>query len=173
MDFLLEIIKISISGILVLITAYYMLNNLLKNDERRRYYELKKETAKTLNPVRLTAYERFALFLERINPESMILRINEPGMTVADLHLALLSSIREEFEHNVSQQIYISPELWRCIKNSKESLIQFINTCSSKIPDDLPAIELAKVIIEGYNSIENTPTTVALSILKAEVKAFH
>ena len=171
MDYLSDIIKISISGILVLFTAYYMLQNLLKNEEKKRYYEMRKETIKALNPVRLTAYERFALFLERINPESMILRVQQPGMTVADLHLALLVNIREEFEHNVSQQIYVSPELWSFIKNSKESLIQFINTCSSKIPDDLPAIELSKVIIEGYNSIENSPTEIALNFLKKEVRA--
>ena len=171
MNYLFDIIKISISGILVFFTAYYMLQNLLKNEEKRRYYEMRKETIKTLNPVRLTAYERFALFLERINPESMILRVQRSGMTVADLHLALLVNIREEFEHNVSQQIYISPELWSFIKNSKESLVQFINTCSSKIPDDLPAIELSKVIIEGYNSIENPPTEIALNFLKKEVRA--
>ncbi len=92
-------------------------------------------------------------------------------MTVTDLHLALLANIREEFEHNVSQQIYISPELWVFIKNAKESLVQFINSCSSKIPDDLPAIELAKVILEGYGSIENSPTEVALEFLKKEVRA--
>lgn len=171
MDYLSDIIKISISGVLVFFTAYYMLQNLLKNEEKKRYYEMRRETVKALNPVRLTAYERFALFLERINPESMILRIQQPGMTVADLHLTLLVNIREEFEHNVSQQIYVSPELWTFIKNAKEGLVQFINTCSSKIPDDLPAIELSKVIIEGYNSIENPPTEIALNFLKKEVRA--
>ena len=171
MDYVSDIIKISISGILVLITAYYVLQNVLKNDEKRRYYEMRKETIKMLNPVRLTAYERFAIFLERIHPESMIVRIQRPGMTVADLHLALLTNIREEFEHNVSQQIYVSPELWTFIRNAKENVIQFINTCSSKIPDNLSAIELSKVVIEGYNSIENSPTDVALSVLKKEVRA--
>jgi hypothetical protein len=172
-EILLDIIKISVSGILVLFTAYYVLSNMLKNEERRRYYELKRETAKVLTPIRLTAYERFALFLERINPESMLMRIQTPGMTVAELHLMLLANIRDEFEHNVSQQVYISPELWRYIKTAKESLVQFINTCSSKIPDELPAIELSKALIEGYNNVENTPTDIALNILKAEIKSFQ
>ncbi len=170
-DYLSDIIKISISGVLVFLTAYYMLQNLLKNEEKKRYYEMRKETIKTLNPVRLNAYERFALFLERINPDSMLLRMQLSGMTVADLHVALLSTIREEFEHNVSQQIYVSPELWTFIKNAKEGLVRFINTCSSRMPDDLPAMELAKVILEGYGSIENPPTEVALEFLKKEVRA--
>lgn len=171
MDFFADIIKISISGVLVFITAYYMLQNLLKNEEKKRYYEMRKETIKTLNPVRLNAYERFALFLERINPESMLMRVQLPGMTVSDLHLALLANIREEFEHNVSQQIYVSPELWAFIKNSKESLVQFINNCYSKVPDNIPAIEFAKILLEGYGSIENPPTAVALDFLKKEVRA--
>jgi len=173
MDYISDVIKISISGVLVFFTAYYMLQNLLKNEEKRRYYEMRKETIKKLNPVRLTAYERLTLLLERIHPESMIPRIQQRGMTVADLHLALLSNIREEFEHNVAQQIYVSPELWALIKKSKEGLIQFINTCSSKIPDKLPALELAKVIIEGYNAIENPPTEIALIFLKKEIRAVN
>jgi len=171
MDYLSDIIKISISGVLVLLTTYYVLQNLLKNEEKKRYYEMRKETIKMLNPVRLNAYERFALFLERINPDSMLLRIQMSGMTVADLHVALLANIREEFEHNVSQQIYVSPELWAFIKNAKEGLVQFINNCSSRMPDDLPAMELAKVLLEGYGSIENPPTEVALEFLKKEVRA--
>ena len=173
MDFVLEILKISVSGILVLIATHYLLKNLLMNEERRRHYELKKETSKILNPVRLTAYERFALFLERINPESMILRVKHSGMNAGGLHLALLTCIREEFEHNVSQQIYISPELWSFIKGAKENLTQFINVCASKTGSDMPAIELSKIIIEGYNSIDNQPTKVALDLLKKEVKAFQ
>jgi len=172
LNFLLELLKITIPGLLVLLAAYYVMDKMVKNDERRRYYELKRETAKVLSPVRLTAYERFALFLERINPESLILRVQLPGMKVQDLHMALLATIREEFEHNVSQQIYISPELWLVIRNAKESLVQFINTYSAKVPDDLPAIELAKVLIESYNGIENSPIDIALGVLKAEVKAF-
>lgn len=172
MQTFLEILKITIPGLLVLLAAYYVLDGMLKNEERKRYYEMKRNASKVLDPIRLTAYERFALFLERINPESLILRVHQPGMTAVELHVTLLSTIREEFEHNVSQQIYITPELWSVIKNSKESLIQFINTYSSKVPDNVPAIELSKVLIESYNAMENSPIEVALNILKAEVKNF-
>lgn len=172
MQTFIEILKITIPGLLVLLAAYYVLDGMLKNEERKRFYEMKRSSSKTLDPIRLTAYERFALFLERVNPESLILRVHQPGMTAADLHVLLLATIREEFEHNVSQQIYISPELWSVIKNSKESLIQFINTYSAKVPDSVPAIELSKVLIETYNSTENSPIEVALNILKAEVRNF-
>ena len=172
-SFLLELAKLTIPGLLVLLAAYYTLKDLMKNEERNRYYALRKETAKTLNPIRLTAYERIALFLERIQPDSMVMRVQQSNMKVRDLHLALLTTIREEFEHNVTQQIYVSSDVWIVTKNAKESMIQLINTCSSELPDELPAIELSKMIIEKYNSVETTPIDAALNILKAEVKSFY
>ncbi len=171
--FLLELAKLTIPGLLVLIATYYILNNILKNEERNRRYALRRETAKTLNPIRLTAYERLALFLERIEPSSLILRVNQGGMTAKDLHLALLTNIREEFDHNVTQQIYVSNDVWAVTKNAKESIVQLVNTCADNVPDELPSIELAKIIIERYGAIEQTPVDVALNILKNEVKAFY
>ena len=172
-EFVLDIAKIAIPGVLVLLATYYVLNNLLKNEERNRYYNLRKETAKTLNPIRLTAYERLALFLERIQPDSLLLRVQQNGMKAKELHLALLTTIREEFEHNVTQQIYVSNDVWIVTKNAKESIVQLVNTCASEVPDDLPAIELSKIIIERYGSIETTPVDMALNMLKSEVKSFY
>lgn len=172
-SFLLELAKITIPGLLVLLAAYYVLRDLMKNEERNRLYAMRKESAKTLNPIRLTAYERLALFLERIQPDSMILRVQNGSMNVKDLHLALLATVREEFEHNVTQQIYVSADVWLVTKNAKESIVQLINTCASELPDEMPAIELAKLIIERYGSIETTPVDVALNMLKKEVKSFY
>lgn len=168
---MIEILKISIPAIIVLIAAYYVLDKMLQNEDKRRRFELLRESSKTITPVKLAAYERFALFLERMSPESLLIRVQKPGMNVADLHVALLYTIREEFEHNVAQQIYISSDLWLLIKNAKESLVQFINVYSAKVSDDLPAIELSKVLLETYNSMEDSPIEIALSMLKKEFKS--
>lgn len=172
MNFLLEIAKISIPGILVLLAAYYILRDLLRNAERTRFYEMKKESAKALTPVKLTAYERLALFLERMKPESLLIRTQAPNMTVHELHIVLLNTIREEFEHNVTQQIYVGNDVWLLTRNAKDSLIQLINTIASDMPDDVPALELSKMIIERYNAVNETPIDLALSALKSEVKSF-
>ncbi len=172
MNFLLEIAKISIPGILVLLAAYYVLRDLLRNAERTRFYEMKKESAKALTPVKLTAYERLALFLERMKPESLLIRTQLPNMTVHELHIVLLNTIREEFEHNVTQQIYVGNDVWLLTRNAKDSLIQLINSIASDMPDDLPALELSKMVIERYNAVEETPIDLALSALKSEVKSF-
>ncbi|MBR5375473.1 MAG: hypothetical protein IK131_12495 [Paludibacteraceae bacterium] len=172
MNFLLEIAKISIPGILVLLAAYYILRDLLRNAERTRFYEMKKESAKALTPVKLTAYERLALFLERMKPESLLIRTQAPNMTVHELHIVLLNTIREEFEHNVTQQIYVGNDVWLLTRNAKDSLIQLINTIASDMPDDVPALELSKMIIERYNAVNETPIDLALNALKSEVKSF-
>lgn len=172
MTFLLELAKITIPGILVLLAAYYVLRDLLRNAERTRFYEMKKESAKALTPVKLTAYERLALFLERMKPESLLIRTQLPNMKVHDLHVALLNTIREEFEHNVTQQIYVGNDVWLLTRNAKDSLIQLINSIASDMPDDLPALELSKMIIERYNAVNETPIDLALSALKSEVKSF-
>ena len=113
-NFILELAKVTIPGLLVLLTTYYLLRDFFKNEERKRYYEMRRETAKSLNPIKLTAYERLALFLERIRPDSLIMRVQTGNMTSGDLHLMLLTTIREEFEHNVTQQIYVGKEVWCC-----------------------------------------------------------
>ncbi len=173
LEFFLEIAKITIPGLLVLFATYRVLRDLLRNAERTRYYEAKKESAKTLNPVRLTAYERIALLLERMKPESLLIRVQTPGMNVYNLHVALLATLREEFEHNVTQQIYVSTEVWLLTKNAKESLVQLINSSAQDMPDELPALELSKVIIDRYAAVENTPIDMALAALKEEVKSFR
>ena len=174
MNTILEIVKMSASGILVLIMAYFILDRFFRNAERKRYFEMKKEAAKALNPIRLTAYERLALLLERLNPDSLVVRVQSPGMSAQMLHQALITTIREEFDHNVTQQIYVSNDVWLMVRGAKENLLQFINTVASQMPDNVPAVELAKIIIEKYNDTENaTPIQAALEGLKREVRGFQ
>jgi hypothetical protein len=172
-EFFLELAKLTIPGVMVLIATYYILSNLMKNEEKNRRYALRRESAKNLNPIRLTAYERLALFLERIEPNSLVIRVQQSYMNVRDLQVALLTTIREEFDHNVTQQIYVSNDVWSVTKNAKESIVQLVNSCADNIPDELPSIELAKMILERYGNIEQTPIDVALAILKNEVKSFY
>lgn len=174
MEYLLDIVKISVSGVLVLIATYFLINRMFENAERKRYYELKKEAAKTLNPIRLTAYERLALLLERLKPEALVLRLQIPGMTAHDLHMALLTTIREEFDHNVTQQIYVSGNVWLMVRASKDNLVQFINTVAAQIPDDVPGVEFGKMLIQKYDEGETaSPLDTALEGLKREVKSFQ
>ena len=165
-----EILKYILPALLVLATAYLMLNKLFKNEEDRRNYELKKNDLPIITPVKLRAYERLTLLLERTKPATMLLNKVEPDMNCLDLHRILLNDIRREFEHNVSQQIYISNEVWELIKNAHENMLQLVNICASQCREDEPATKLAEMIIQIYNNKEETALATAEQALKEEVK---
>lgn len=165
-----EILKYILPALLVLATAYLMLNKLFKNEEDRRNYELKKIDLPIITPVKLRAYERLTLLLERTKPTTMLLNKVEPDMNCLDLHRILLNDIRREFEHNVSQQIYISNEVWELIKNAHENMLQLVNICASQCRGDEPATKLAEMIIQIYNNKEETALATAEQALKEEVK---
>ena len=109
------------------------------------------------------------LFLERISPESLLVRVNQPGLSVQKFQSALLASIRSEWEHNLSQQIYISPKAWGLVKNAKDNVVKLINTNSEKLEDKQPAILLSKSILDSLVELENHPTARAIDFLKKEV----
>lgn len=168
----MDILAIVLPAALVLLTAYLLLDKMLKNEEKRRVYELRKENLATVTPVRLRAYERLALFLERTTPHAMLVGMVKQDMTSMDLHTVLLDSIRNEFSHNVSQQVYVSDQLWQSVVGAKESLIQLVNTCAASCEASATAAALAERIIQVYAATENTPTEIALSQLKEEIKMY-
>lgn len=167
-----EILTISIPALLVLLTVYILIDKFLREADKTRKMELQKMNLPTLTPIRLRAYERLILVLERTAPNALIINIIRPEMTCSELHQLLVENIRKEFAHNVSQQIYVSDELWSAIKLAQETLVQLINTCASKLRADSEASGLAELIIQVYSSTEETPTEIALGLLKNEVRSF-
>ena len=165
----IDILKITLPALLVLITAYLLIDKLLKNEDKRRNFELHKSNLSQITPVRLRAYERLTLLLERTTPNTLLLNVMKSEMTCFDLQRELLASVRQEFAHNTSQQIYISNELWGAVKACQESLLQLINVCASKCPPDREASVLAEIIIQVYSSAEQSPSEKTLEILKKEV----
>lgn len=169
MEEYLEILKYILPAVVVLASNYFIVKHFFQKDESKRRFELKYNNQKIISPIRLQAYERMILFLERITPESLVVRTQSVVMNNAQLQRALLASIRKEFEHNMSQQIYITGESWEAIKNAKESIVKLINTAASKQDSKAPATHLSSIIIKMYASIEESPIDVALNKLKDEV----
>ncbi len=169
----MEILNIALPALIVFLTAYLLLDKMLKNEEKRRMFELRKSNLSNVTPVRLRAYERLALFLERITPQNLVVNNAKANMTSMELHAKLLETIRQEYSHNISQQVYVSEDVWQSINIAKESLIQLINTCASKCGANQPASVLAELIIRVYNSSEeSTPIDISLGTLKDEVRKY-
>ena len=164
-----EILKYILPALIVFLTSYMLIRKFLENDHKIRKIDLMLKNEQYILPVRLQAYERLVLFLERISPESLLMRVNRQGMTSQQLHSELLSIIRSEFEHNISQQIYISRESWEIIKNARSSLINIINTAAKSIEPDSPSIKLSQTILETIIDKEDSPTNVAIDHIKKEI----
>ncbi len=173
MEVFLEILKYTLPALVVFATAYVMFQGFLRQEENRVRKEISDRNRKTVLPIRLQAYERLALLLERISPESIIMRVNKPGMTAKQLHTELLSSIRAEFDHNISQQVYISNEAWDLIISARGKVIHLINTATDQVKDEATALTLSQQIFEMTMELVSQPTKEAMHFLKKEMEQFY
>ena len=169
-DTWIEIVKFSVPAILVMIAAYVVMKNFMDNQLNNAKINLKLANQKLITPVRLQAYERLVLFLERITPENLLVRVFQPGMTVQQFHNELLKNIRTEYEHNMSQQVYVSDDAWEAVKNAKESVLRLINTVASSEKGKASVQDFSRIALEAYNSVETNPTETAIEFLKAEIR---
>jgi len=156
--------------IIVFVFVYYMLKSFFDQFEKQRQQELRVKFSEETLPLRLQAYERLTLFLERIKPESMIIRVAQPGMTVFDLQKNLIENIREEYEHNLSQQIYVSAKAWSMIVSARQSMVKLVGSEAEQHNPKDPYIEFATDILEEFASGNDDPLTNALNFLQHEAK---
>ena len=172
MQTLLEIIKYTLPALVVLATSYLIVQKFLVTQTQRKQMALFHDVQDNTLRLRLQAYERLVLFIERINPTSIIPRVYDPSMTVTDLRQALVITIRAEFEHNLAQQIYVSKNVWETVKNVKEQEINMVHHISQSLPPDGPAKDLHARILDYVLRAkeEELPTDVALHIINSEVR---
>lgn len=170
MQTILEILKYTIPALVVFLTASVMIRYYFKSFVRDRDRDLLLQDRKKTLPMRLQAYERLALFLERITVDSLVVREQSDEFTARDFHQHLLAVIRAEYEHNLTQQIYISGDAWNVVRNAKESTLKMINQAAMKVNPDGAALELSKKIIEIQMEADTAPTLVALEYLRNEAR---
>lgn len=171
-DSLFDVFLAVLPALVVFLTAYFLLKKFFQERAGMDMLELKKSTSAGVLPNRLQAFERMALFLERISPENMVMRIQKPGMSASLLHSHLLQTVRTEYEHNMAQQVYISIATWDKIKQSKEECVQLINVARSKIGNNATSVDLTKMIFGIQDQVGKSPTTDAMIALKNDMKRF-
>ena len=169
MEIVADTLKITIPALFVLLATWLVLRNIIKNDSDKRRHELLLQNNNTVTPIRLQAYERVVLFLERISLESLIIRVSSPEMTATQLHTALLNTIRSEFEHNLSQQIYMSTQAWEVVKSAKANMIKIINSEADNLQPKSTGMDLTKCLFDRVMELEKEPTRVAIDFIKSEI----
>lgn len=170
MEYFIDLLKILLPAGLVFAATYLIIKRFLDNEQKRREHEIKKNNQAALAPLRLQAYERVIIFLERMNPNSLVVRVNKKGMTAHQLHLELIKTVKSEYEHNLSQQIYMSSASWELVKNAKEEMLKLINISSTKVAHDMPGNDLAMMILEITSNLgKKLPGEIAIDYIKKEV----
>jgi hypothetical protein len=170
MEALVELLKFTIPALVVLATAYFLLKMFLDKEAEKIQMQMRLDTQKITLPVRMQAYERLVLFLERIEPAGLIVRTNMVGMTALQFQTALIQAIRSEFDHNLSQQLYISTKAWEMVRNAREETIKRVNTAAMKLTTEATSTDLASLIL--ITDIETAQSVIktAIDFLKSEAR---
>ncbi|MFA9393052.1 MAG: hypothetical protein ACERKD_24810 [Prolixibacteraceae bacterium] len=156
--------------IIVFLFVYYMLKTFFDQFEKQRKQEMRLKFTEETLPLRLQAYERLILLLERIKPESMVMRLAQANMNTLDLQRALLENIRTEYEHNLSQQIYISSKAWSMVVSARQSMLQLVSSSAAEENPEAPYMEYATSLLEEFGSISDDPVTLAILFVQNEAK---
>ena len=166
------IIVVSIvPSLIVAVTAFFLVRHFVENDQKKRLLELKFHSKDLVTPIRLQAYERMAMFLERIDPNQLLFRVSNPELTAYQMQTILLATIRSEYEHNLSQQVYISPDAWEGIKNAKEKVVNIINLAAGRLDEAAMSTELAGGVLAAV--ADESPTAAAMEQLKKDIALLY
>ena len=167
--YLLDILKYTVAGLGVVWIAFYLLKPYLDRSEKLQLIELKKTVSSQTLPLRLQAYERVVLFIERINPSNLLIRLNNPDYSAAELYMLIVAELRNEYQHNVTQQIYVSAGTWAIVKQLKEQTLAAVNNAIKALPENATGLELSRTILAQVSQAENNPFDTGLSLIRKEL----
>ena len=168
--FLLELVKFTLAGIGTVYVAFYLIKPYLERSEKLQLMELKKSTTALTLPLRFQAYERLIVFVERVNPANMLVRLHGTQYSAHELHSLVVSEIREEFQHNVSQQIYVSERAWNVIKRVKDDTMSVITNAIKAMPENATGLELSKTVLAHMASLQDNPYDIATSMIRKDME---
>jgi len=175
MELPLQILLLVFPSVIILVVTYLILRNsteTMKNffheEIKHRREEIKAANNNIVAPMRIQAYERMILFLERISPDNLVLRLHQADMNSRMFHAELIRALRAEFEHNLSQQLFLSIGAWKMISTAKEETAKLINLTAESLPITATGLEFGQAIINNASKMPKTPTEVAAEYLKQE-----
>ncbi|MES2417017.1 MAG: hypothetical protein V4541_02455 [Bacteroidota bacterium] len=167
--FLTTVLMLAIGGSIVVIVAYFLVKNDIQNYFRWKHIVANKDNSATLLPLRLQAHERLIVFIERINPPNLFLRLHQPGIGIKELQTLVLNEIRAEYQHNITQQLYVSAIAWDVVRKLKDDTIAMVNNVVQGLPAEATGVELSKKVLQHMSTIEENPYELTANLLKREI----
>lgn len=168
MDNFLEILKIVLPCLAVGAACFLITRMFMDFEHKKAHLQAQNAKLEIVVPARMQAYERIVLFLERITPENLLRRTLKVTLSAKQFQSELMATIRHEYEHNVSQQIYMSPAAWAMVKTATEESIRLVSVAGAKLPPNAMATDLAENILNITAQIGKFPTHIAIDNIKKE-----
>ena len=165
-----DFLKILVPAALVLYAMYSTIRIFLQKQGEYRMIDLKLKHKETTLPIRLQAYERMALFLERTTPNNILLRLSDSALSATEFQELLIKEIREEFNHNLAQQMYLSDEVWEKICSTMNEVCSAIQVAARQMDDQKTSTDLAAAVFDYMIKLNRNPTKEALGMLKSELR---
>lgn len=172
MEYVLDLLKIILPAGVVLYGMYLVVMSFLSKEREKMLVDLKTQNTNVVLPVRLQAAERLCLLLERITPNNLVRRSNPSQFAAAELHQILLGEVREEFNHNLSQQVYFSEETWEAVRRAVEDVITLLNQSRQSVEAEASGMDLARAIFAQSLDRKNDAVTYALRQVKSEIQLY-
>lgn len=170
-EIVLEVLKYVAPAGLVLGAVALVLREQRSRKEAADRHRIYQKTFAHLVPLRLQAYERLIIYIERIGLENLLTRVDPQGKNARVFQMQLTAEVREEYTHNIAQQLYIKSDTWSEVATAKERVIALVNQVAKTLPPDAPAIELARRLLNEMVKSESSPTLAAHTALKQDVQA--
>ncbi|MDN5283744.1 MAG: hypothetical protein JWR38_18 [Mucilaginibacter sp.] len=170
LPYLLDILKYTVAGIGIVWVALYLFKPYLDRAEHIQLLELKRTISNQTLPLRLQAYERVVLFIERVSPANMLVRLNATSLSAAELQMLVITEIRNEFQHNITQQIYVSARVWNMVKRVKDDTLSLVNNAVKALPADASGMELSKTILVHLSKLEQDPYEIATGLVRQDME---
>jgi hypothetical protein len=169
-NLLLDILKYTVAGIGIVYIAFYLFKPYLDKSNNLQLLDLKKAINSQTLPLRLQAYERLVLFTDRINPANLLIRLNGNGYTAAELHSLVVADIRNEYQHNVTQQIYVSDRAWAVTKRVKDDTLSLVNNAVTALPETATGLDLGRFILNHLSRLEENPYDIATNLIRKDLE---
>ncbi len=169
---MIEALMYIVPLIIVFVGIYFLMDKLVNSFQKKWLLDFKKDGQKVITPIKFQAYERIVLFLERISLENLVMRIYKGGMSPKQLQTELLNTIRTEFEHNLSQQVYVSISSWQMVRSMKEETVKIVNSAASSLPDGATGLEMSQLILKLLSNVKTSPSRAAIDYLKKEIDQY-
>jgi len=169
-DVLIHLIYFTIPALLVFGITYFLMQKMMTEQQKLRILELKKQQNEQITPVRLQAYERLTLFLDRTSLDNLVLKLSKRGQSANQLRHELMQTVQSEYNHNISQQIYVSNEAWEMITAVKEQVLNTVENCYAECDDTESGPGLGKKILTKLMDGKTISTQRAIQLLKKEIE---